>query len=136
MAIELAFLISFIGVTIFMIILHFLISYNVHKDMVKDLTSYHKGSFNEFKREFNKRDWEYHKGFDDSLFEVRKTPFSNYSKIHASIIEFDEEGLILSNLLDFYKFLRFKRDIKNKKIILGIEERFIHNREEEINKLL
>ena len=123
---------------IFMIIKsNFIIEYYVHKSMVKDSTkSYHKGNFDEFKKEFNKRDWEYKHEFEDSLFEVKGNPLLQHSKIHASIIEFNKEGLILNNLIDFYRFTRFRKDIKNKKIILNCEDRFAYIREEEINKLL
>lgn len=70
-------------------------------------TGYGEGSYQSFKRELHKRadEWEYKSRFDNSLF-VYDMVGDNDSMIHAGVILFDGEGMILSPL-DYFLAKRY-----------------------------
>jgi len=79
------------------------IPWAAHKEMTTRHT--HKwdyGTFETFKQEFAKRKWN-HEGWPKSLFD-----YSTKSQIHASIIQFNDKGMVLS----WPDYLRFQKFIK------------------------
>lgn len=86
-----------------------------HQTATKDnVEIYGRGSFEDFKREFNKREWVMD-DWKDSLF----TPDHSYVKntgsiIHAGIIAFDAKGMVL-DYSDYAKAMKYvKKYIKQK----------------------
>lgn len=81
----------------------FLIAQTTHKNMTVDNTQiWDYGTFESFKREFEKRKWN-HEGWDNSFFD-RLTN----SQIHAGIVSFDNKGMVLLGLhyVKVYFYLR------------------------------
>lgn len=80
--------------------------YHTHKNMVKKNTEvYGYGTFDDFLREFNKfKNWERDSNFPKSYF-GKGDDYYRY-KIHANIIMFDGEGMILKRR-SYHKFNRF-----------------------------
>ena len=77
--------------------------------MTKDsVDEYGWGNFKNFKKEFEKREWFYESLFPDSLF-----GYDHYkTKIHASIVKFDNKGMLL-NPIAYLKMLIFKKKYIN-----------------------
>ena len=84
-------------------ILMFLVSYSVHRSQVLDEgVGWGYGNFEDFIREFNKRQWEKDGTYKKSFFGVGDR--HGLDHIHASIIKFDGKGMIL----DPISYLFFK----------------------------
>lgn len=80
-----------------MIVIAFIVSYLAHISMVKDNAyPYAHGSFKDFKRAFNLvLDWKRESRYPFSFFKYLKGSCTATSEIHASIIKFNDVGMIL-----------------------------------------
>jgi hypothetical protein len=77
------------------------IDWFVHRDMTKRWTeSWARGAFEDFLYQYKKHNWTRNEKFPKSHFDH----LSN-SEIHASIIKFDNVGM----LLDYFSFLKFAK---------------------------
>lgn len=96
-----------LGVLLTRFVLPILIDWSVHKDMTTSETNeWGRGTYEDFKREFDKRQWTASDMFQGSFF----APGQN--KIHASIYMFDGKGMVF-NPIDYFKVkLRIKQEYR------------------------
>jgi len=89
---------------ILLVLLLLLLYRQIHIAQVRDdCKIYGKASFETFLKEFNKRNWERQSMYPESFFGKD----NNSNKIHASIIKFDDKGMIMKNTLEYWKFKKF-----------------------------
>lgn len=86
---------------------------STHKSMTVDHSiEWNYGTFEKFMQEFNMREWKRSDNYDESFFgefDYKKSRFP--SQIHASIICFDDKGMVLRGK-DWKKFKQFLADNK------------------------
>lgn len=92
------------------------VPWGIHIEMVKENCKKWKwGSFKDFMKEFNKIEWKRDNYYPCSFFGPQNSFFSHQSQIHASIIKFNDMGMILYP----WSFLRFQFFLRKDKY-LGI----------------
>ena len=81
----------------------------IHKSMVKEsCEKYRKINFKEFRRLFDETRWWKSRGFGKSLFGVYNYETKNYiNMIHASIFQFNYEGVILKTPHQYNKAVKY-----------------------------
>ena len=82
----------------------------VHKSIViNNCDFWDYGTFDEFVREYEKYEWETYGGYENSLFV--KDYYSNKAKtrIHANIINFEGKGMVMNNIINYYRMKLFVR---------------------------
>ena len=83
-------------------------SHSVHRSMViNNCDVWDYGTFDEFVREYEKYEWETHGSFENSLFVKDYYSSKVKTRIHADIINFEGKGMVMSNIINYYKMKRF-----------------------------
>lgn len=97
-----------VALMIFFIVIS--VDWLIHLSMTKDeKTDYGWGSFEDFKREFGKYNWN-SGAYDESTWDRQ-----NNCKFHANIVVFNGVGMLLKSPIAFYKVKKYvKGDIKQK----------------------
>ena len=110
-----AYLLFFLSIFAMCILLCMFIAFvdwTTHKDMVRDNTeTYGYAGYKEFVREFHKVEWSYREQWGDSLFS--QDTFSHEGYYHASIIKFNDRGMIIKNPIEYLRVRKYvKKYIK------------------------
>lgn len=115
---DLTFFIFLIGLSI---ILWKIGDWLVHVSQVKDSSSvYGWGNYQKFIREFEKCEWDN----EDGEYKYSMWDRERGAKFHASIIEFNNIGMIINNPIDYVRVdMYVKKFYKNK---FGVKKKNIH----------
>lgn len=106
-------IITFTIISILSTIIIFITYWSVHRYMtIRYSNNWAYCNFKIFKREFEKIKWREDDVYTDSLFDK-----DSCSEIHAGIIKFNDNGMVI-DLLSYIKYLLFiHRYLKNKHIL-------------------
>lgn len=79
-----------------------------HEQTINESVEYGWGTFEDFVREFEKREWERKEKHPESYFGTDKNYYSNM--IYAGVVKFDNIGMIFRYKKDFKKYVNWIKD--------------------------